>query len=192
MLTKCAGHGQRGCMLKILLLAFALGLDAFSVSFSAGICNLGVKDALILSLSFGFFQFIMPLLGVFFGRFLGAFITGWAPCLVAFIFITLGIVIIYKGNKKGGKKLSCANFMGLNVLYLSIGTSLDAFSSGIALGLMDQKVLFPSVVIGITAFIMSHAGILLGRNIRSHLEKWSDEIAGGILILVGIAILLKM
>jgi putative Mn2+ efflux pump MntP len=56
-------------MVSIVLIGLSLSMDAFAVSVSSGICIPGLKPfhAVRASLSFGLFQFIMPLAGWYLG-----------------------------------------------------------------------------------------------------------------------------
>ena len=56
-------------IISTILIAIALAIDAFSVSLTKGFTqnHLKTKEILIYALSFGFFQFIMPVLGYFCG-----------------------------------------------------------------------------------------------------------------------------
>ncbi|MDR2258172.1 MAG: manganese efflux pump MntP family protein [Treponema sp.] len=56
-------------MLSIVLMGLSLSMDAFAVSVSSGICIPGLRPfhAVRASLSFGLFQFVMPLAGWYLG-----------------------------------------------------------------------------------------------------------------------------
>jgi putative Mn2+ efflux pump MntP len=63
-------------MLSIVLIGLSLSMDAFAVSVSSGICIPGLRPfhAVRASLSFGLFQFIMPLAGWYLGSAFAAYI----------------------------------------------------------------------------------------------------------------------
>lgn len=85
-------------MLQIVLIALALSMDAFAVSIGSGICVPSIKPfhALRASVAFGFFQFAMPvagwLIGVEFGKRIGARFERWAE-------LTGGLVLIFIGTR---------------------------------------------------------------------------------------------
>ena len=75
-------------MLEIFLIAVSLALDAFAVSVSSGIAipGFGWRQAARMGLWFGFFQFMMPLLGWF----LGSSVSGYIEAVdhwVAFVLL---------------------------------------------------------------------------------------------------------
>ncbi|MDR1239905.1 MAG: manganese efflux pump MntP family protein [Treponema sp.] len=63
-------------MLPVILIGLSLSMDAFAVSVSSGICIPGLRPfhAIRASLSFGIFQFIMPLAGWYLGSAFAAYI----------------------------------------------------------------------------------------------------------------------
>jgi putative Mn2+ efflux pump MntP len=65
-----------GIMVSVALIGLSLSMDAFAVSVSSGICIPGLRplQAVRASLSFGLFQFIMPLAGWFLGSTFAAYI----------------------------------------------------------------------------------------------------------------------
>jgi len=67
-----------------------------------------------------------------------------------------------------------------------VATSIDALAVGLSLALVGETIVLPSVVIGVTAFAMTWAGMVSGGRIGTFLGR-KVEIAGG-LILIGIGI----
>jgi putative Mn2+ efflux pump MntP len=64
-------------MFSIVLIGLSLSMDAFAVSVSSGICIPGLRPfhAIRASLSFGLFQFVMPLAGWYLGSAFAAYIS---------------------------------------------------------------------------------------------------------------------
>ena len=52
---------------EVLLMSVALAMDACAVAMTNGMCDvkMPVKKALLIGIFFGFFQFLMPLIGYF-------------------------------------------------------------------------------------------------------------------------------
>ena len=79
----------------------------------------------------------------------------------------------------------------LTMLKLAIATSIDALAVGVSLSLLQDTIVLPAMLIGLTTFTISAIGVSFGKYIG---EKFSSkaEIAGGIvLILLGVKILLE-
>ena len=80
------------------------------------------------------------------------------------------------------------------VFILAIATSIDAFAVGLSFALINMEIVLPSIIIGITSFILSIFGVFLGSKLEARLGKYLGdklEIIGGVvLIILGIKILL--
>lgn len=185
-------------MFDIFFIALALGVDAFSVAVVAGACFLSIslREKWSLILHFGFFQFIMTLIGFFLGDSISYYIKAFDHWLILLLLGLIGTKLIYdsfteKEEEQKNNKLQKDFFSEKNILLLSIATSIDALAIGISFSIIKQSVLFPSIIIGIIAAIMSFIGISLGRKIGSKTSKSMQVIAGIVLIVIGIKIFLE-
>ncbi len=87
------------------------------------------------------------------------------------------------------KELEEARYDFKEITLLSIATSIDALAVGIMFAMLDTNIYFASFIIGITAFILSFIGVIIG-NIYGAKHKNKAEITGGtILVLLGIKFL---
>lgn len=176
--------------ISVLLIAIGLGMDALSVAVVAGI-SLGRPSRPAvwrMSGAFGFFQFAMPLAGWSAGRAVSGFIEAWDHW-VAFglLVIVGGKMIVEAFRDENAKEAPAADpTRGWTLLMLSVATSIDAMAVGLSLALLDAAILYPSIVIGITALAMTWVGMVFGGRIGSWLGR-KVEIAGG-LILIGIGV----
>ena len=59
-----------GEMITIIIMAFALGMDAFSISLGMGMYKLRLRQIFKIGITIGVFHIVMPLLGMITGRFL--------------------------------------------------------------------------------------------------------------------------
>lgn len=173
-------------LFSIILLSVALAMDAFAVSVSCGISdkqnryNVAIKCAF----SFGFFQSLMSLLGYALAD--AAFkiiepIDHW----VAFILLTfIGLKMIYE-TIKHGETTALTDFKSL--IILSIATSIDAFVAGVTLVALDAPLTLSVILIGITTFVFSFVGVILGSVLcGTRYGRVFDVIGGIILIALGI------
>ncbi len=183
-------------MFDIFFIALALGVDAFSVAVVAGACFLSIslREKWSLILHFGFFQFIMTVIGFFLGDSISYYIKAFDHWLILLLLGLIGTKLIYDSfteKEQESNKLQKDFFSEKNILLLSIATSIDALAIGISFSIIKQSVLFPSIIIGIIAAIMSFIGISLGRKIGSKTSKSMQVIAGIVLIVIGIKIFLE-
>ncbi|MEI6157778.1 MAG: manganese efflux pump, partial [Atribacterota bacterium] len=85
-------------MLEIGIIAVGLGLDAFSVAVAFGMCQrvCPLDTRLRLSLSFGLFQFFMPLLGFYAGLWIARFMVNVDHWVVLAVLSFVGGKMIYE------------------------------------------------------------------------------------------------
>ena len=117
--------------LELLLIALALGTDAFAVTLANGLAfsgeNAGKRMA--MPLTFGLFQGIMPLLGYFTVRLLSFDFSAYADLLMFIIFAFLGGKMLWNffRSRKDGASPALPQRMGAGwLLVQAFGTSVDA------------------------------------------------------------------
>lgn len=174
---------------EILLLAFALSIDACVVSFSYGIKGVQhpIKSALSLATFTGVFQALMPFFGGVCTSCVRCYIEPYAKWIVFAIFLYLGINFIKESfeNKDTSKDLT------LTVLFLiAIATSIDAFSAGISLCLKLDCIILPVLLIGLITFINSIIGFSIGRSFKHFSTKFLEILGGVILIALAIKVII--
>ena len=77
------------------------------------------------------------------------------------------------------------------MLLLAIATSIDALAVGITFAFLDTPIIEAIVIIGVTTFVLSIAGVAMGNYFGTRYKK-KAEIAGGIIVVViGTKILLE-
>ena len=168
--------------IEILILALALALDALIVSICYGmmINTARVKSLLIMSGSFGFFQFLMPVLGWFTTGFVYEFLQPYSRWIVFVVFLVLGCKFMLEAlDKKQDYKICCLSFSC--VLFLALATSIDAFGAGISLKFSDNPILNPAGQIGIVTFVLSAFGFLFGTKIGKIFSK-KIQVVGALLL----------
>ena len=77
-----------------------------------------------------------------------------------------------------------------SLVFLSLATSIDALGAGFGIGLIAGNMLLICAVIGVTALLMTIAGMILGRYMRKFVGQRIEAIGGLILIGIGFKILL--
>jgi len=77
------------------------------------------------------------------------------------------------------------------LLTLSIATSIDALAVGLTFAFLEVNIAVAAGVIGITAFLVSVLGFVLGKKAGTALGKRAELIGGLILIAIGLRILLS-
>jgi len=170
--------------MNILILAFSLSLDAFSVSICKGLSirYLDKKDILKVGLYFGLFQAIMPLIGYYLGYTFYNYISNVSN-IVAFLLLSFIGISMIKESLEDNQINDSLDYK--EMIILSIATSIDALVVGITLGILKSNIFISILVIGLITFINSCIGVIIGNNFGSKYTKVSI-IGGIILILLGI------
>ncbi|MDS1314186.1 manganese efflux pump MntP [Aliarcobacter butzleri] len=178
-------------MLEVLILAFALSMDAFAVSIGLGIKNKQNLKALALKagLFFGIFQALMPFLGFLGGIGLREYIQGYDKIVAFILLLVIGGKMIYEAfNENVEEEIS--QITNKILLTLAIATSLDAMAAGYSLHLFNLNIYLSLFVIGVTTFIISYIGVYVGSRGGEKYESKAEILGGVVLILIGLKILL--
>jgi putative Mn2+ efflux pump MntP len=180
-------------LVTIFLIALALSMDAFAVSITNGmiIKKFVPTIAFKISFSFGFFQAIMPLIGwgmtYNFRKYIEAF-GHWIAFGLLFI---IGLKMIFEAiyHKDETKKINiCSNHY---ILLLAIATSIDALIAGIGFALIPVPIILIISIIGITTFLVSLIGIIIGLKYGNIFGNKVEILGGIILIIIGAKILFQ-
>jgi len=183
-------------IVMILALAFGLAMDAFAVAISVGIVlpQLSFRAVFRLSWHFGFFQFMMPILGWSGGRLVQEWLSPYDHWVAFGLLSFIGGKMIWGslkgqvGRPEGGQKDPTR---GWRLVFLSVATSIDALAVGLSLAMLGTAVWFPSVVIGIVAGLMTLVGMHVGNRLGQHLGQKMELIGGLIMIAIGSKILVE-
>lgn len=174
---------------ELFILAVGLSMDAFAVSVCKGLSlgKIKAKHMCLAGIWFGGFQALMPLVGYFLGSFFDDVITKYSHWIAFALLAFLGAKMI----KESFESEELDDNMGWKtMLVLAVATSIDASAVGVTFAFLDVNILFAVVLIGVTTFVFSAAGVKIG-SVFGEKYKSKAEIAGGIiLILIGLKILL--
>lgn len=190
-------------IVSIILSGISLAMDAFAVSICDGMVyrNLTKGKAVVIPITFGIFQAVMPIIGFYIGMAfnqIDAFdaVDHWIAFALLFI---IGGKMIYDGIKELRAKeeeLKIKQFSLPEVLVQGVATSIDALFVGFSLNAMLEGVTnvqawaWLSVgIIGVITFIISLIGVIIGVKVGQLFRKKASvaEIVGGV-VLIGIAL----
>lgn len=202
--------------LEILFMGVALSMDACAVGMTNGMTDtkLTLKRALLIAVFFGFFQFLMPLLGylvtgVVANAFLETFekISAWVSFgLLSFLGgkMIFDCVSSCMQEKKGAQDTKpdcpCANQpLTLSKLFMqAIATSIDALAVGVTLQMASLSesglalgAFGATAVIGVTTFILSTVAVYIGKAIGNKLADKASFFGGTVLIAIGVKLLIE-
>lgn len=191
-------------ILATLALAVALGMDAMSVSMALGVRWHGPRQRFRLAWHMGLFQFLMPILGYLAGRQLAGVLHSIGRYAAAALVFAVGVKMLWEALRghPGAVAERAEHFVqrelhvkprdptrGWSLLGLSLATSIDALVVGVSLGITGGGILVRSIVIGVTAGIMSLVGIAVGKRVGRALGKPAEVLGAILLMALGVAFL---
>jgi len=185
MVVGAESVAQIGQWIAILLVALALGMDAFSLGLGIGMKGIRLKDVLKISLVVGLFHVLMPLAGQFAGRYVSVLLGNVATLCGGLLLIILGMHMVYH-SLRGDQAESVFDHRTLpGLLLFTFSVSIDSFSVGITLGLFHADILLTVILFGFFGCVMSVCGLLLGRRFSGIFGEYGEAIGGIILIVFG-------
>lgn len=184
---------------NVTLTSLSMSVDALSVSAVDAIeeKKMNKIKAILIALTFGFFQFIMPVIGYFIGYsfkdVLEAYIPWVAFTLLMLLAIKSFIAWIKDFKTKEGDNCPLDKKIGvLTILWQGIATSIDALCIGfVYLNLNINEAMIVFAIIGITTFVLSLLSSLLAHFVASKVERWSGLIASIVFLTIGLKILIE-
>ena len=184
---------------EIWLLAVGLAMDCFAVSIASGIVLRRVqwRAMLVMSLSFGIFQALMPLIGWTAASLFSHLIEEIDHWVAFGILGFLGVRMIREGLKEEECRESFDPTRLFVVFTFAVATSIDALAVGVSFAFVGMEgiggILSAVGIIGWVSFLMSLIGLYFGIRCGCGLAKrLKAELLGGvILVLIGCKILVE-
>ncbi|WP_232824823.1 manganese efflux pump MntP [Algibacillus agarilyticus] len=180
-------------IIEVIILAFALSMDAFAVSLSLGAKHkLSLKGlAIKAALYFGFFQGAMPLIGYLGGRELLGLVAGYSHFIAFALLIVIGGHMIYESLNHDDEEQEETKALTHFVMFtLAIATSIDAMAAGFTLNLIQLNAYLACIIIGVLTALMSFLGVYIGVKTGDKLKQKAELAGGVVLILIGIKMVL--
>lgn len=174
-------------MIESVFLALALAMDAFAVALTQGArFRPDARGALGIALTFGVFQGVMPLIGWGIGAVAFEYIEAVDHWIAFGLLTFLGLRMLggHVGEEEAARALT-----GRALLVAGVATSIDALAAGITLPTLSVAPLTAAALIGIVTFVLSGAGVMLGRIAGDRWGTWAERAGGVILIALGAKIL---
>jgi putative Mn2+ efflux pump MntP len=176
-----------GQLLSLLIMAFALGLDAFSLGLGVGMRGVTFREILKISSMIGFFHVVMPWIGLIVGRTLNDMVGNIATYLGGGLLLLLGVNMVWSSFREDESFIDHTTGWGL--ILFSMSVSIDALSVGFSLGLFEMEIWLTVLIFGILGWVMSCIGLSLGKYVGQWLGEYGEAFGGLILVAFGIKIL---
>ena len=177
---------------EIVLIALGVSMDAFAVSICKGLSckEKPLKTGLVCGSWFGFFQFLMPVIGYFVGTLFAGFIESFDHWVAFALLAIIGGNMLKEAFSKEQEEVS-NELSFLKMLVFAIATSVDALAVGVTFAVLKVNIWVCATIIGIFTFVCSFIGSFIGRKCGEKLKNKAEIFGGIILILLGIKILIE-
>ena len=190
-------------LLESFILSITMAADAMCAAASDGIKEHDIKlsKGFLIALSFGVFQFIMPVIGYFISFAVYEYIQFYIPWIAFGIMALLGIKSLVDGIKEfkssineERNSLDTTKVKPLEIFIQSIATSIDALSVGFTLTASTSNVseaMLTCGIIGLVTMLLSFLCVIFGKKIGIYIEKYASIISGLIFIALSIKFLVE-
>lgn len=178
---------------KLIVLGIIIGSNNLAVAF--GIGALKVRSYwLRIILVFGFFEFVIPLVGIFIGKQFHDFISNYAHYVGGSILFMLGVYILLKNliETKKTNDLTDKIMSWTGLLSLALGLSFDNLIVGFSLGLKEVNPLKIASVISICSMLFAYIGLRVGSYLSSIHQQKTEIASSVLLILLALAVFFKL
>ena len=176
-----------------LVIAIGLGMDAFSVAVGVGANARAIsfRPVFRLSFFFGLFQVVMPIAGWSAGASVANYIAGYDHWIAFGLLALVGGKMIMESFNEETRDHTVDPTKGLMLIILSVATSIDALAVGLSFAFLKISIFYPSIIIGVVAFVMTAVGMLFGEKLGKIIGKRVEVLGGLILIGIGVKILIE-
>lgn len=180
--------------LIIFIIALGLAMDCFTIGISNSSVSGLVKPGIPLKVSIAFA--FAHLVFIFIGYWLGGVIQPMFEGLEKWVaFVVLGIIGI-KMIMEGHKRHPTSKVFDINqvkvIVVLSLATAMDAFLAGIALGITSLGVYLSGVLVAITVFVLTLAGMAGGNQLGMAFAQRTVFFGGAFMVIASAIFLFRL
>ena len=175
-------------ILSLLLVSLCVGLSNFAGAIGIGLSGINVKTRIRVGLAFGFFEALMPALGLLLGHQLAWLFGGYGKYVGGAILILTGAYTLFQERVIKKDQTQRQEMSSRGLLVTALALSIDNLAVGFALAVYPVDVWLAALTFGVVSIVMSLVGLEVGHHLGKRVEEWSEEIGGGVLILVGVLI----
>ncbi|WP_220454397.1 manganese efflux pump MntP family protein [Nocardioides immobilis] len=177
---------------EVVVLAFALAMDAVAVSLAEGLRlrRPSWRDALFLAGMFGLFQALMPVLGWALAFRFADTVSAATPWIAFGMLALIGAHMIKESFEDDDDHGVTSLVTLRTVTPLAIATSIDAAAVGVTFGVLEVDVAPAVTVIGVITAVLSLGAVFIGARVGERLGRWAELVGGVILVAIGLRILL--
>jgi putative Mn2+ efflux pump MntP len=174
-------------LLSLLLVALSVGLSNFAGAIGIGLSGVDRRMRLRVGVAFGLFEALMPVLGLLIGERVASELGAYSGYVGGGLLVLTGLYTIWQGRRQQ-KEAGPGGMRIHSLLLTAFALSIDNLVVGFALGVYNVPVAEAAILMGFVSVGLSLLGLELGSRLGKRVEAWSDELGGGVLVLIGIAL----
>ncbi len=180
-------------MFALLLVAASVGMSNFAAAIAIGVSGVDARTRLRVGVVFGVFEAGMPIVGLVLGEQVAGPLGHAARWVGAGLLIAVGGYALVtaaraRRNPAADEEGAPARLGHGRLLLSGLALSLDNLVVGFALGTYNTSIVLGAIVIGAVSVVLSLIGLELGARIGRWAGERGEQLAGVMLISVGIAI----
>ena len=168
---------------NLLIVGFALSLDNFRTAVVLGVGRFSWKRAAQISVTFGFWDGLAPLVGILVGDYLGEKIGSTADYIGASTLAAYGVYLIVQALRTPAPEEGLDYRFALFGLPLPL--SVDNVVAGTSLGLLGYSPWLAPPLFAFTTAVLSLAGLQVGRVVGHWIRIRPDLMTGVALLAMG-------
>lgn len=180
-------------MLGALVLSVALAMDATAVAAARSISGVPRRALIGLAVAFGVAQAVMAAAGWLLGASAAKLVSRWDHWIAFGLLLLIGGKMLFEALR-GGEEDQAREPPVLEmrtVIVLAIATSIDALAAGVTLPALAAPPLVALAMIGVSTFVLSALGGLVGARLGAHLGSKLEVLGGVALIGIGVKTLVE-
>lgn len=173
-----------------MLVSLSVGLSNFAGSIGIGLSGINARTRVRVGIAFGLFEALMPIVGLLLGQAVAGYLGHVAKYVGSAILIVVGGYTIWQGRRVTTEEplAQRTEIETHRLIITALALSIDNLAVGFALAVYHINIVLAAVTIGVISVALSLVGLELGSRLGTRVEAWSEELGGGVLIVVGIAI----
>jgi putative Mn2+ efflux pump MntP len=175
-------------MVALLLVAAAVGLSNFAAAIAIGVSGVDTRTRLRVGLVFGVFEAGMPVVGLALGSALAESLGHAARWAGAVLLIVVGGYSLVSSFRGSAEKIGTSMASTWRLILGGLALSLDNLVVGFALGTYHVSIVSGALIIGLVSVTLALVGLELGARIGQWAGERGEQLAGVMLISVGVAI----
>jgi manganese efflux pump family protein len=173
----------------LLVIALSVGLTNFAGAIGIGLSGVDARTRLRVGLAFGFFEAVMPVVGLLIGHSAAGAIGSSGRYVGGGLLVLTGVWSIVQARRTSAEERKGALRLR-QLVVLAVALSLDNLVVGFALGVYDVPLAETAIVIGVVSVALSLVGLELGQRLGERVEEWAEELGGGVLVVLGVLLAL--